>query len=301
MTEYLIRSCPSCGDDTATLESFSEPKAEVQPLDAVADHWSGLFRDKLFFSYHRCDTCGLLYAPVYFTPEQLSDLYASMSPNMDLVSSDAIEATQRSYWSAAKDAGPLRGGYLEIGPDIGYIVKEAARDGAFDHFWLFEPNVAVHEQLAAATAGAPHTISTAMDDLSGVPDGSVGLAVMVHVLDHLLDPAAMLEKVRAKLCDDGLLLIVTHNEKSLLRKVMGVKWPPFCLQHPEIYSPESIRSLIQKSGFGEVRVERSKNVFPLPFMVQQAAYAVGINLTKVPLPAIPIGLKLGNMITFARP
>lgn len=299
--EYLNRTCPSCGADNAIPEVSSSPKAEFEPLDKVASYWSGLFREKLFFSYHRCNGCGLLYAPKYFTPEQLSDLYASMAPNMELVSNDALAATQESYWAAAKAAAPLQGGYLEIGPDIGYIVREAARHGSFDHFWLFEPNAAVHDQLSAATDGASHTISTAMDDLSEVPDGSVGLAVMIHVLDHVLDPAAMLANVREKLRPDGLLLIVTHNERSLLRKVMGTRWPPFCLQHPEIYSPESITKLIRKSGYGSVRVERSKNVFPLPFMVQQAAYAAGVQLKNVPLPSIPIGLKLGNMITFARP
>lgn len=301
MTQYLARHCPSCGSDRPIAEVRSDPKAEALPLDKVAPYWSGLFKEKVFFSYDRCGDCGLLYAPTYFKAEQLGELYAAMAPNMDLVPDRSLEETQAGYWAAAKVAGAIHGGYLEIGPDIGYIVRRAVDEGAFDHFWLFEPNVAVHAQLTSAASSAAHTISAAMDDLSEVPDGSIGLAVMVHVLDHVLEPTATLERVRAKLRPDGLLIIVTHNERSLLRKLMGLRWPPFCLQHPEIYNPASITGLLRKSGYTDVQVKGSKNVFPLPFMAQQAAYAVGINLKKVPLPNIPIGLKLGNMITLARP
>lgn len=300
-SEYLKRQCPSCKTESATPEVSSSPKGELAPFDKVADYWAGLFREKLFFSYHRCDSCGLLYAPTYFTSDQLSQLYSSMAPNMDLIAKDALEATQKGYWEAAKKAGGLVGNYLEIGPDIGYIVQEAAREPGFEHLYLFEPNLAVHEQLSAAAGDKLHTISPAMDDLSAVPDGSVGMAVMIHVLDHVLDPLTMLKNVRAKLREDGVLLIVTHNEASLLRKVMGTRWPPFCLQHPEIYNPKSITGLLNRSGYEEVRVERSENIFPLPFMVQQAAYAAGIRLAKVPLPEIPIKLRLGNMLTLARP
>jgi SAM-dependent methyltransferase len=139
-----------------------------------------------------------------------------------------------------------------------------------------------------------------MTDLSPVPDGSIGLAVMVHVLDHLLDPMTMLEQVRAKLRPGGTLMVVTHNEASVLRKVMGSRWPPFCLQHPQIFRPESIKKMMGGAGYRAVRVERSKNYFPISFMARQAAWTFRINLDSMPLPKVAIGLKLGNIITIAK-
>ncbi len=139
-----------------------------------------------------------------------------------------------------------------------------------------------------------------MDDLSPVPDGSIGLAVMIHVLDHLLDPAASLEQVRCKLKPGGRVVIVTHNEKSVLRSVMGNSWPPFCLQHPQLFNPASISDLTKRAGYASVSVARSTSYFPIGFMVRQAAYTVGLDLTNVPLPRQAIGLKLGNMITVAQ-
>src|SRR5690606_12603182 len=143
-----------------------------------------------FFTYHRCGQCGLLYNPTYFNAGQLAELYADMAPNMEAVESEAILATQRGYFQRAVTGASLEGDYLEIGPDVGHIVGEAARSGAFRHFWLFEPNRAIHDTLRAAARGRPATLLTDMDDLSPVPDDSAGLAVMIHVLDHLLDPLA---------------------------------------------------------------------------------------------------------------
>jgi len=297
---FLRRACPACKTDSPIDEVHSTPRGEQLPFEELRQHWSGLFKEKIFFSYDRCGNCGLLFAPTYFTPAQLGELYGDMAPNMELVPGAALEATQLGYWQATKRAAAMDGDYLEIGPDIGYVVRHAAREGNFNHFWLFEPNQAVHAQLADATQGKPHDISVAMDDLSAVPDGSVGLAVMVHVLDHVLDPVASLQRILHKLRPGGVLMIVTHNEKSVLRSVMGERWPPFCLQHPEIYNPDSMKRMVLGAGYSSADVQRSKNYFPLSFIARQAAFTFGVNLDKLPLPNFSLGLKLGNLITLAR-
>ena len=294
---FPMRPCPACGASEPRDEVSSERRAEAITLDELRPFWSGFFKEKLFFTYSRCN-CGQLYAPRFFTPEQLGDLYADMAPNMEDVPGPALEATQRGYWRAARAQALPEGGYLEIGPDIGYIVRDAAAEGKFDKFWLFEPNRAVHAELAAAAGDRPHEISTDMDDLSPVPDGSIALAVMIHVLDHLLDPVAILRQVHAKLKPGGVIMIVTHNERSLLRRVLGRKFPPFCLQHPELYNPRSMKRLLERTGYVRPEVGRTTNYFPIGFLVRQLAWTAGIDLTKAQLPETAIGLKLGNMISF---
>jgi len=297
---YLRRACPICGSSQAQEEVSSRIRAEHQPLHRLRPFWSGLFKEKLFFTYHRCTRCELLYNPTYFDGEQLSGLYADMAPNMEAVSDEAILATQRGYYERAAEGLRFEGDYLEIGPDVGHIVAQAARSGDFGHFWLFEPNLAIHDTLRAAAGRNPATLLADMDDLSPVPDGSVGLAVMIHVLDHLLDPLETLSQLRAKLRSGGTLMIVTHNEQSLLRRLMGVRWPPFCLQHPELYNPETMRKLLDRAGFTGISVERSRNHFPLPFLARQAAWTVGLKLRHVPLPGWSVGLRLGNILTLAK-
>lgn len=298
--DFLYRPCPICGSEQSREEVRSLRRAEFLGFEALRPFWSGLLKEKPFFTYHRCAICGLLFNPAYFHESQLAALYADMAPNMDLVPDDAISATQHGYFKRAVETARLEGGYLEIGPDAGHIVAQAAQVGRFDHFWLFEPNGAMHDRLRQTAGGHPATLSAGMDDLSCVPDGSVGLAVMIHVLDHMLDPLAMLHQVRAKLRPGGTVLIVTHNEGSLLRRVTGVRWPPFCLQHPELYSPKTMEGLLTRVGFQDIAVERSVNYFPIDFLAKAAAWTVGIKLNRVPLPKKAIGLRLGNILTLAR-
>lgn len=299
--EFLTRKCPACEANTPQAEVSSERRAEDMSLDELRPYWAGFHRDKVFFTYARCGACGLLYAPHFFTLDQLSDLYADLAPNMlEVVTGDAIESTQASYWRAVRELKLPPGGYLEIGPDVGHIVRDAVREGDFSHFWLFEPNSKVHATLAEAAGSRPKTVSGEMDDLSPVPDGSIALAVMIHVLDHLLDPAEILRQIHKKLAPGGAIMIVTHNEKSALRRILGVKFPPFCLQHPELYNPKSIEALLKRTGYSDIRVRRSVNYFPIAFLVRQAAWTIGINLARWPLPSRTVGLKLGNMISIGR-
>lgn len=299
-TNFIRRNCPACGANGGIAETSSATPAESLSLEQLKPYWRGLFQEKLFFTYDRCGGCGLLYAPVFFDQAQLGELYSAMAPNMDAVPTDAIEATQRVYFEEATEGLAVSGNFVEIGPDVGYIVGHAARDERFEHFYLFEPNKAVHAEVGAAAGARPFTISEDMDNLSAVPDGSAALVLMVHVLDHLLDPKAMLQQIHRKLKPGGRVAIVTHNESSLLRSVMGTRWPPFCLQHPELYNPQSITKLLNSAGYGTVEVHGSKNYFPIGFMVRQAAYTVGIKLGNVPLPKIVLGLRLGNIMTIAQ-
>ncbi len=294
------RACPLCGGTHATPEVSSRARAEHRSLAELQPYWFGIDKERHFFTYHRCADCGLLYNHAFFDDAQLGDLYAAMPPNMDQVSDEAIVATQHGYFEEIATRAPLEGDYLEIGPDVGHLVSAAVRTGRFDHYWLFEPNRAVHDRLCAATDGRPTTISTDMRDLSPVPDGSVGLAVMVHVLDHLIDPAPMLSEIRRKLRPGGVLAIVTHDEGSALRRVLGPRWPAFCLQHPELYNPATIRRLLEGAGYTPIEVTRSANHFPIDFLARQAAQAIGVRaLGNLPLPKRAVKLRLGNMLTFA--
>lgn len=299
-SEFITRDCPVCGSDHATVEVVSSRRAEDMEFKELGPFWYTFGEEKVFFSYARCPNCGVLYAPSFFSSEQLLKLYSNMPANMDVGAPAAIDSTQHSYFKTIADSAKLEGDYLEIGPDVGHVARHAAREGSFGKFWFFEPNEGVHAELADSVQGKPYHISSEMTDLSVVPDGSVGVAVMVHVLDHLVDPVDLLRQTRTKLRPDGVLAIVTHNEGSMLRRIMGKKWPPFCLQHPELYNPSSIAKLLHGTGFEHVDVSRAKNYFPFSFLARQAARLAGLKLDRVPLPNTVIGLRLGNMLTLAR-
>ncbi len=300
---YLHRDCPICQSKTKSVNEVSSlQRAEDLSYESLIPYWNGFFKEKIFFSYARCEECALLFAPIFYDLDQLGALYEQMSPNMDLVPMAALVKTQRGYFEELKKFSTLKNGYIEIGPDIGIFTENCSREGEFNNYWLCEPNREVAGALAKSVGHNQFTIIEDMFGFSQIPDHSAGAAVMIQVLDHLLDPIATLTELRAKLMPDAKLLIVTHNEKSLLRKIVGWRWPAFCLQHPQIYNPNSITKLLEKSGYKVTSIEKTRNYFEFSFLLKHLLWAFGIKVKSVPsIFNFTIGLKLGNIVTIATP
>lgn len=300
---YLHRDCPICQANTKTaIEVSSHQRAENLSYDSLVPYWNGFFKEKIFFSYARCSECALLFAPIFYRLEQLEALYGQMPPNMDLVPMAALIKTQKEYFERLKKFSPLKNGYIEIGPDIGIFTENCSRAGSFDNYWLCEPNKEVANALAKSVGNNRFTIIEDMFGFNQIPNQSAGAAVMIQVLDHLLDPVTTLSELREKLLPDAKLLIVTHNEQSLLRKIVGWRWPAFCLQHPQIYNPNSITKLLEKAGYKVNSIEKTRNYFEFSFLIKHLFWAFGIKVKKIPsIFNFTIGLKLGNIVTVATP
>jgi 2-polyprenyl-3-methyl-5-hydroxy-6-metoxy-1,4-benzoquinol methylase len=242
----------------------------------------------------------MLYCTDFFTPAQLDVLYSQMPDNTAGLPLFALQKTQASYFQFFKRYSDLTGNFLEVGPDIGLFTECAVREGHYDKFWLFEPNMAVNPALKKILEGRSHEIHTAMFDFNLIPDRSLSTVIMLHVLDHILDPQSMLIELKRKLSPSATLLFVTHDEASLLAKILGRRWPPYCLQHPHLFSPRSITTLLQRAGYRVLKVEKSINYFPLMYLAKHLLWAVGMRKISLPmLPALTGPLKLGNIITVA--
>jgi hypothetical protein len=301
--QYLSRQCPVCQKQTKTkIEISSEKKAEDMSYEELTPYWNGFFKEKIFFSYARCEECELLFAPIFYKPNQLEALYSQMAPNMDIVPMAALLKTQKGYFDELKKYTSLNNDYIEVGPDVGIFTINCSKEGKFKNYWLCEPNKAVADELTKAVGENNYTIIEDMFDFESIPNNCAGVAVMIQVLDHLLDPIATLNELKGKLLPNAKLLLVTHNEKSLLRRIVGWRWPAFCLQHPQIYNPQSITNLLEKSGYKVDSIKRSTNYFQFSFLLKHLLWAFGLKIKSVPsVFNFTIGLKLGNIVTVATP
>lgn len=299
---YQRRRCPSCGADAAgeSVVSSSRSAAAVG-FDDLRGHWRGFFKESMFFDYRRCAACGQLYCPTYFSPAQLGELYGDMADNTADVDMAPLQRTQERYAAVLKGLRPPPGDYLEVGPDIGLLTAAVLAGGGIGDVYLFEPNRAVWPVLRA-TFGSDHChLSAEMESYKVVAPASIALATMVHVLDHLLDPLAVVRSLASRLMPGGLLGVVTHDESSLLARALGRRWPAYCLQHPQLFRPASARGLLARAGLEVVHVGKTANVFPLGYLARHGLYAAGLPsawLEGWGGPALP--LKLGNIMTVAR-
>jgi Methyltransferase domain len=303
-SHYLrIETCPCCGAPASTAERrvASTPAAETLSPERHGNFLSGYIAARVFFTYFECTRCSATFCRTYYRQSQLDGLYGRQAENMVSVPLLARKRTQDDYVRILRRHSRMAGNFLEIGPDIGLFASSFAKVGSFDRFWLYEPNRDVHPTLANNFRGLNHTISPDIFRASDVPAESISTAVMIHVLDHLLEPARFLREVRASMEPGGVVFIVTHDSASLLARALGRRWPPYTLQHPQLFSRRSIAALLQTSGLEVIESVKTTNYFPLPYLIRAALTVFGLPGGQILSGAAPlVGIKLGNIATIAR-
>ena len=302
---YIKRNCCICGPKTLASPCIaSEKPAELLSFENLKEQWSGFFKDTVrsFFSYQRCKQCALLFCPTFFSDAQLSSLYENMKDNTADVAYASLQKTQYGYFKTLAPYLPaLNGDYFEMGPDIGLFTQNVARERVFNKFWLAEPNKAVWGQLKKNIGNQDHLLFSDLLVENPIPTNTLGAAVMIHVLDHLLDPLLVLDHMHSKMQQYGILLIVTHDESSWLSKLLKHRWPAYCLQHPQLYQPKSMRQLLNKANFEVLDIQKTYNHFPLGYLLNHLCWALGFKKKIFPdFNALQLPLKLGNMITIAK-
>jgi len=302
-TLYDQRACPLCSDPriASHLKVVSKPKAESLRFEELKPYWHGFFKEKAFFSYYRCEGCGTLYCRDFFTKDQLDQLYHQMPDNTAGVPVEALRKTQEGYFRLLKQYSTLRGDYLEVGPDIGLFTDFCVKEGAFERYWLFEPNTAVRNSLETLLKGKTWQIFPEFLNFNRLPDRRITTVSMIHVLDHLTDPKSLLLEMKKKLAPGAVLLFVTHDESSLLAKMTKSKWPPYCLQHPLLFNPGTITKLLESAGYKVLSIKKSSNYYPVTYLAKHLFWAAG--LKKIPLPSwnsFALPFKLGNIMTVAQ-
>lgn len=297
------RACPCCGAAEGELLVASAPPGECCDWAVLKESWRGFFKKKTILSYRRCQNCRLLYAPLYFTDDALVELYGNMPDNTAGLPRELLRATQNGYYQFLRRYDSLAGDYFELGPDTGLFTGFVAADKREGKFWLYEPNKAVWPDLKTSVAGRSHEVRPEMHDFSAVPDGSLGTIVMIHVLDHLPDARQVLAQLCRKMRSGGRLLVVTHDERSLLARLLGVRWPAYCLQHPHLFNRRTTAEFLRQCGFRVLETRKSVNHFPATYLLKHLLFALGATKLSALLEgrSVVLPLRLGNIMTVAEP
>jgi hypothetical protein len=300
-SDWISRKCPNC--ESSFIPDYPVAKsarpAESMSFAEVKANFVGLRSDQIFFSYFRCKGCNLLYAPKYFSENQLAELYQEMPDNLMGEDKATVSKTQSGYVKWLSKKVSQIDNYLEIGPDIGLVAGEVQKRFKVQVSVMIEPNKSVHHDLKENLSNSRVEVYEYISELKS--SDKFDLVAGIHVYDHLLDPVKDLLELRSHAADHANLLIVVHNEKSLLRKIMKSKWPPFCLQHPQLYNPETLGKLLLRAGWQVEFVSKSTNWWNLDHFAKVGSGVIGLpaGWSKI-LPAIEVPMRLGNVIALAR-
>lgn len=231
--------CPIC------LASSADVKAKPEP-----------------YTFYRCRACGVYFADPRTAPESSADLHTAVyyagetRPDEDrheAASHEVAEFRSRELLELFGRPGRL----LDVGCGTGFLLAAARGLG-----WQVQG-----VELSAAAAGyASSTFGVPVREGSleeaGFAEGSFDAITLIHVLEHVPDPRALLKESHRLLAPGGILRIAVPNARGLLysahnlfHKVRGrygrtkfscSLFPPF---HIFAFDADSLRALLAMEGF----------------------------------------------------
>lgn len=150
----------------------------------------------------------------------------------------------------AKDFGGLIRNkcWLDFGCGLGGMLDEMASEAK--HAIGLEPSRARADLVKAKG----HSVALSMDEIEAE---TLDVVTMFHVLEHLTDPLRELEKIRARLKPDGVLLIEVPHARDALFTLYGsedFKTFTFWSEHLVLHTRQSLTLLLKAAGFSAVEV-----------------------------------------------
>ncbi|MDD4761560.1 MAG: class I SAM-dependent methyltransferase [Candidatus Pacebacteria bacterium] len=162
------------------------------------------------------------------------------------------------------DSKSLGNKIIDIGCGFGNFLDYCQRKG-YDSFGLDPSFQAIKE----AEKYNLNVIQSNIENLKAVVTEEFHTAVLLDVLEHLIEPAIVLKNVKDILTDGGLLIVKVPNEFNTLQTIANQEyrlneWWVTAPVHINYFSVKTIVNLIEKNGF-EVFLKES--TFPLEMFI----------------------------------
>ncbi len=257
--------------------------------------------DRIHYRIVRCNLCGLVRSDPVADPDAISGLYGRSSFEYSEETA-SLAQTYGSYLARLESYGVRKDSLLEIGCGNGFFLEEARRRG-------YREVRGVEPSRAAIELARPEIRPRIVCGMMGpglFSAGSFDAICLFQVLDHLFDPAGIVETCFHILKPGGLVLCLNHNADARSSRWMKDRSPIIDIEHTYLYSPATIGQLFSKLGFRAMETGAAWNRYsvsyltrlvPLPGALKRPLLAA---LGATRLGRIPLRLPLGNLYMIAQ-
>jgi SAM-dependent methyltransferase len=256
------RPCPVCGSTDARV--FVEARFAPSALDSMSFS-SRKVPEGLYHRLLECSSCDLLYASPVPTFESLTDAYRQAAYESGEEARYAAATYEEVFASIAPRLPDLRGA-VDIGAGDGAFL-DRLRSAGFGEVVGFEPSDAPRgaapPDLRAAIRPEPFGPGV-------LPDESFTLVSCMQTIEHVLDPLEVCRDATRALAPRGAVLIACHDRRALTARVLKQRSPIFDIEHVQLFSQQSVRTLLRLAGLERIEVRPLRNRYPLRYWLQLA-------------------------------
>ena len=227
-----VRTCNNCG-----------------AVDSVVLYAEGIAQKHRIV---RCANCGLMYASP--TDVNLAQYAVADGEPMTLQTPSVVRSFDKlpdyePIGEALRALMPQAGTLLEIGCHAGVLLDRFRRQGWTVSGVEPDPRAAAFARTHYGLDVVPCTLEEA-----GFAPARFDAAVMLHVIEHLDDPAGTLRSIAQVLRPGGLLVVETPTYDTWMYQLLGRHERSLsCDGHVYFFTARTLGSLLERSGFGIVR------------------------------------------------
>ncbi len=209
------------------------------------------------YSVRRCVKCGLAWVSPRLSERALRAMYGedsywrSESPKTlgyhDYRGAEELYLrTFRKRLRFALGKRPRSGRALDVGCAAGFCMQALA-DLGFEAYGVeVSPTIAAH----ASRRFGFETVHVGTLSTAPFAEGSFDLITLWDVVEHAVDPAALLVQARELLRPGGLLVLETQNIDSLFARALGRRWHHYKhAEHIYHFNRSTLRRLLGATGF----------------------------------------------------
>lgn len=230
----------------------------------------------------KCNRCGLMYAnprkeadhvEIESRPDDPSWDYETEYPQR--YEKERLQVRDSSGTRALLNhLHPGRGSLLEVGSGLGFLL-DSFRQDAWEVLGVEPDRYGCRH--AAGRLGI-QTINATLE-LANLASESVDVVLMMHVIEHVPDPAGSLREIHRILKPGGHLVLETPRYDTLMFRLLGRRERSLsCDGHIFFFTVDSLKRAYRSAGF-----ELERLVYPpRSLTLDRLAYNVGV-LTKSPI------------------
>jgi len=292
------RACPVCNTPASAARLFL--KQNIDPAKMSA--FSFASRKLPEFMCHQlvqCPNCDLVYADAPPDQSVLAHAYHVSEFDSAQEADDAAAAYVRAVHPALKRL-PHKDAALEIGTGTGIFLEALKSDG-------FKTLVGVEPSSAAIAAAPAHRQAWIRESIFKEADfqpASFDFICCFMTLEHVRDPHEIASAAIRLLRPGGAVAFVTHDYRSGVNRILGKRSPIIDIEHMQLFSPRSIRQLLERNGFTDVHVDSFQNRYALRYWMRLLPLSVGAKqglikaLSTIGLADVKLSFNVGNMISY---